>query len=340
MIGVGPSSIMNQCEPDFMPEWNKSHNTLTFPNGCVAIGISGDSPESARGLSSSTVWLDELAKYSDPEETFAQLDLGLRGTNAQCLTTTTPLPRKIIKDLYTRAKENDPLYRIVTGSTYENKANLDDNYIKSIQNLYANTSREKQEIFGEIIWSSDLAMFKVEDIDKYRVEHHPDFKRIIVAVDPAVTSKTNSDNTGIIVAALGVDDEVYILKDKTMKGTPAQWSTMVGELYDFYQADAIVAEKNQGGDMVTTTIQTYRNTLPVKLVTATRGKLVRSEPVSLAFEQGKIHLVGDFPDLEQQMVEFDGTQRYSPDNLDAFVWAVSDLMLGKTNKITSSEFLL
>jgi predicted phage terminase large subunit-like protein len=199
---------------------------------------------------------------------------------------------------------------------------------------------ERQELYGEIIWESENAFFKSEDIDKYKVESHPHLKRIVVAVDPAVSANKNSDETGIIVGGIDDDNHAYVLADKTMKGTPQQWATMVADLYRNYQADVIVAEKNQGGDMVMSTIQSYGGNLPVKLVTATRGKMLRAEPISLLFEQGKIHMVGNFSKLEQQMVEYDGTQKKSPDRLDAFVWCMTELMLGKRSVVQSFEFFL
>lgn len=146
--------------------------------------------------------------------------------------------------------------------------------------------------------------------------------------------------TGKVVGALGYDEEMYVLADHTMKGTPDQWARKVGELYTHYGADCVVAEKNQGGDMVMSTLQSYVKNLPVKLVSATRGKLIRAEPVSLLFAQGKIHLVGHFSTLEQQMTSYDGSQKKSPDNYDAFIWLGTELMLGKQSSASSTEFLM
>jgi phage terminase large subunit-like protein len=345
IFDIGPSSIIQTAHPklrEFLKEhYNKQDAMITYPNGSVVIGVSGDSPDSARGINSDLCVLDEIAKYKDPEETFIQLELGLRGHNAQMVTITTPRPIKIIKDLYNSAViDKDPLYRITLGSTFENSANLDAKFMEAVKKRYAGTRIERQEIFGEILWESESALFSPADIEKYRVETHPELKRIIVAVDPAITAGEKSDSTGIIVAGVDFEGEIYILADRTMKGTPQQWASLVGETYSLYNADAVIAEKNQGGDMVQTTIQSFGGNIPVKLVTATRGKIIRAEGPSLYFEQGKIHMVGNFPDLEQQMVEYDGSQRKSPDNYDAFIWACTELMLGKQSHVTSIDFLM
>ena len=345
IFDIGPSSIIQTANPtlqSFLREnYNKQDAMITYPNGSVVIGVSGDSPDSARGINSDLCVLDELAKYKDPEETFTQLELGLRGADARMITITTPRPIQIIKDLYNNAvKEQDPLYRVTLGSTFENKDNLDPKFLEAVKKRYQGTRIERQEIFGEILWESESALFSPEDIEAYRVEDHPELKRIVVAVDPAITAGEKSDSTGIIVAGLGYDGDAYILKNATMKGTPQQWATKVAELYRFYNADVCVAEKNQGGDMVKTTIQSFGGNIPVKLVTATRGKLVRAEPISLLFEQGRIHMVGNFPTLEQQMVEYDGSQKKSPDDYDSFIWACTELMLGERNIVKSSQFYL
>lgn len=274
------------------------------------------------------------------------MDLGLRiGNDAACIITTTPTAAKVIKDLYSEWQEDpEGEIRITSGSTLDNAANLGESFIKSVKKRYANTRLERQEIFGEICFESENAYFTSDDIEKYRIQpkgQPVEYKRIIVAVDPAITNHEKSDEHGIIVGAIGEDDEGYILHDATMKGTPAQWASKVAELFEHYNADIIVAEQNQGGLMVQHTIHSHQSNLPVKLVTATRGKIIRLEPIGLLFEQGKIHLVGNFPQLEQQMVEYDGSQKYSPNNLDAFVWCMTEGFINK-RRITprSYDFLI
>jgi phage terminase large subunit-like protein len=321
---------MRISPPDFKPLYEPSKRRLTWPNGVTATTFSGDEPDQLRGPQHRSVLIDELPKFAEPENLYTHMDMGLRiGEDAACVISTTPLPIKIIKELYLKALEPDSSIVITTGSTLDNAANLGKQSVASMIDRYKGTRMERQELYGEILWESELALFRSSDIDKYRVEEHPELKRIVIAVDPATSTSTSSDNTGIIVAGVGFNNEMYVLADRTMKGTPQQWASKVGELYHFYNADIIVAEKNQGGDMVMTTLQSFGGNLPVKLVTATKGKLLRAEGPSLLFEQGKIHMVGNFPELEQQMVVYDGTQKKSPDNLDAFVWAATELMLGK-----------
>lgn len=343
MIEVLPSAIMQVCPPDFMPHYEPSKRRLTFPNGVVALAIGGDVPSQLRGPQFQTVWCDELPKFQSPSATLEQVKYSLRIGDSRALFTTTPTPDQTIKDFWLDWKK-DPEgdVRLVVIPTHENAANVDKKFLKDIDKNKGSVIY-RQEVLGEIIWDSDLAYFKTEDIETHRVkveEQPEEYSRIIVAVDPAITAGKKSDLTGIVVAALGYDDEVYILADRTMKGSPKQWATMVGELYNHYSADAIIAEKNQGGDMVTTTIHSYEANLPVKLVTATRGKLIRAEPISLLFSQGRIHMVGHFVSLEQQMTSYDGSQKKSPDNYDAFIWACTELMLNKKNTITSTEFIL
>lgn len=344
MISTSPSSILELSPPDFKPTWNVTYNTLEWPNGCKAVGISADAGGSAgaaaRGHSAYCAWIDELAKFSsDAKETFVQVDLAVRGKGSQILVTTTPTPIDIIKFLYKKAiEEKDPLYHLTTGSTFENAANLDENYLKSLKDAYENTAAWEQEINGCIIWASESALFRKEDIEKNRVDVAPELERIVVAVDPAIS--IGKDSTGIIVAGIDERGHIYILNDLTMQGTPAEWARVATQAYRDYEADVLVAEKNQGGLMVEHTIQSHDRTVPVKLVSATRGKIIRAEPVSLYHQQGKIHMVGHFPVLEQQMVEYDGTQRKSPDAYDAYVWGASELMLGKQHHVSTSEFYL
>ncbi|MFA7598840.1 MAG: terminase family protein [Candidatus Cloacimonas sp.] len=344
MIEILPSSIIQVSPPDFKPVYEPSKRRLVWPNGTFAIAIGGDNAETQlRGPQFQTVWCDELPKFIDPSSTLEQIKYSLRIGDSRALFSTTPTPHEVIKNFWKEWKKNpDGDVRLVVMPTQDNAANVDKKFLEDIEKSKGSIMY-RQEVLGEIIWDSDYAYFKQEDIEKYRInpdDQPEEYKRIIVAVDPAVTSGKNSDLTGIIVAALGYDNEMYVLADRTMKGTPEQWASTVGELFRFYNADSVIAERNQGGDMVESTIRSFGGNLPVKLVTATRGKLIRAEPISLLFSQGRIHMVGHFPDLEQQMTSYDGSQKKSPDNYDAFVWAGHELMLGKQNKVTSTEILL
>ena len=348
MISSNPSSIIEISPPDFKPTWNVTYNTLEWPNGCKAIGISADaggSPGSgARGHSAYFAWIDELAKIGEnAEEVFTQVDLAVRGIGSMILTTTTPTPINIIKKLYNKVvEEKDPLYYITTGSTFENAANLDPNYLKSLKEAYFGTIYYEQEVLGKIIFSSDNALFKRDDLEKNRVskEELPELEKVCVAVDPATSNNKSSDLTGIVVAGKDKDGHIYILADRSLKGSPADWASVVVDCYFEFNADYCVYESNQGGLMVEQTLNSYHKSLPLKSVVARKNKLIRGEPVSLISQQGKLHLVGNFPQLEQQMIEYDGTQKKSPDRLDAMVYAALEMISGKQNVVTSFDFLL
>jgi phage terminase large subunit-like protein len=344
IMDVGPSSIMKQCPSDFKPvEVNWTYNKLVFPNGGVILGIGGDNADSARGLSSNSVALDEPGKYSDLRETFTQLDLGLRGNDAKMIITGTPVPHEVIKNWHKKAvDEKDPLYRLTTGSTYENSSNLDSRYIRALKEAYGETSQTaKQEIFGQIIWSSPDALFTMENLEKNRVKEEdlPPLVSRIVSIDPAVTASKTSDSTAIVVCGLDADGHGYVLHSTKMKCSPNQWAQRAIALYDEYDCDYVCVEVNNGGDLIRNSLEQIRRNIPIKEVRATVGKITRMEPIALLAERNKVHIVGSQPDLEAQLVEYDGSGR-SPDLFDAMGWGLIQLMLGKTHRVTSQQFLL
>jgi len=325
MVEVGDSAILNISPPWFMPEYESSKRRLTFPNGVLAIIYSGDEPEQLRGPQHMKAWIDELAKFKYPQDTWDNLMFGLRiGSAPQAVVTTTPKPIKVIKELMA-----DSRTAVTRGHTLENKDNLAPDFLNYILRKYENTRLGRQELAGEILDDNPDALWKRDKIDELRVKKHPDLSRVVVAIDPEATNTESSAETGIIVAGiakLGDTMHGYILDDLTIKGTPDQWATAAVVGYHRTKADKIVGEINNGGDMVEYTVRTVDSNVSFKSVHASRGKYTRAEPVSALYEQGRIHHVGFFPDLEDQLCEWVPGDK-SPDRLDALVWAITELML-------------
>lgn len=327
MVEVGDSAILNVCPPWFMPAYEPSKRRLTFPNGVLAIAYSGDEPEQLRGPQHMKAWVDELRKFKYPQDTWDNLMFGLRiGDKPQAVVTTTPRPIKIIKELIA-----DSRTAVTRGHTLENKDNLAPDFLKYILSKYEGTRLGRQELAGEILDDNPDALWERARIDELRLKKHPDLVRVVVGVDPAASAKEESADTGIIVAGIAPIAGLmhgFILDDLTIKGTPDQWATATVTGYYRHKADKIVGEVNNGGDMVGHTVRTVDKTIPFKSVHASRGKYTRAEPVSALYEQGRVHHVGFFPDLEDQLCEWVPGDK-SPDRLDALVWAITELMLGE-----------
>jgi phage terminase large subunit-like protein len=275
--------------------------------------------------------VDELAKFRYMQETWDQLQFGLRlGTHPRALVTTTPRPLPLITKLM-----HDQDTVVTRGATLDNSANLASNTVKQLYERYGGTRLGRQELEGEILSDIPGALWNRDSIDKCRLPEAPeDLERIIVAVDPATSSNEGSDEHGIVVVGLARDPDGYargfVLEDGTVRGSPEEWAKRAVNLYRKWEADKIVAEKNQGGDMVESTIKTVDRTVPVKLVSATRGKYVRAEPISSLYEQGRVHHVGQFDQLEDQMCLFApdtlrSISNGSPDRVDALVWGLTEI---------------
>jgi len=327
MVEVGDSSILKISPPWFMPEYEPSKRRLTWPNGVLGIIYSGDEPEQLRGPQEQKAWIDELAKFKYPKDSWDNLMFGLRiGKQPQAVVTTTPKPIKVIKDLIA-----DERTAVTRGHTLENQDNLAPDFLNYILRKYEGTRLGRQELAGEILDDNPDALWERSKIDELRVSHYPDLKRIVVAIDPQGTDTETSSSTGVVVAGIAqVADrlEAYILADLTLSGTPEKWATEAVSGYYRFKADRIVAEINFGGDMVEAIIRIVDKNVAFKKVHASRGKLIRAEPVSALYEQGRVHHVGFFPDLEDQLCEWVPGDK-SPDRLDALVWAITDLMLEK-----------
>ena len=311
--------------------WSPTNRCLTWPNGSRAFTYNGTTPDQLRGPQHHFAWVDELAKFEYMQEAWDQLQFGLRlGRHPQSLVTTTPRPLPLIKKLC-----NDPDVVVTKGATLDNQANLAKNTIKQLYDRYGGTRLGRQELEGEILEDIPGALWRREDIDSGRLNHAPDdLERVIVAVDPAASSEERSDENGIVVVGLARDKDGYargyVLEDASLRGTPEEWSRRAVQMYRKWEADRIVAEKNNGGEMVETVIRTADRSVPVRLVHATRGKVVRAEPISALYEQGRVHHVGRFDELEDQMCLFSidnvrNSSTGSPDRVDALVWGLTEI---------------
>ena len=328
---LGDSGIL-ACHPkDFRPEWSPTNRRLTWPNGVEAWVYNATEPDQLRGPQHHAAWSDELAKYRYMQETWDQLQFGLRlGQHPQALVTTTPRPLPLIKRLMA-----DPDTVITRGATIDNQANLAANTIKQLYDRYGGTRLGRQELEGEILMDIPGALWNRDTIDATRIYDVPkDLERVYVAVDPAVSNNEGSDEHGIVVVGLARDKDGYargyVLEDGTVRGSPEDWARKAVNLYRTWSADKIIAEKNQGGQMVESTIKAVDRSVPVKLVHASRGKVVRAEPISALYEQGRVHHVGRFDQLEDQMCLFSvdnirSISNGSPDRVDALVWGLTEI---------------
>lgn len=327
----GDSGLLN-CDPTLSDDsWSPTNRCLSWPNGSKAYTYNGTTPDQLRGPQHHFAWVDELAKFEYMQEAWDQLMFGLRlGDHPQVLVTTTPRPLPLIKKLIA-----DPENAITRGSTLDNAANLASSTVKALYETYGNSRLGRQELEGEILGDIPGALWTRESIDLSRVKQAPDdLERVFVAVDPAASSHEGSDENGIVVVGLARDADGYargyVLEDASMKGPPEEWAKTAVRMYRKWQADKIIAEKNQGGEMVSSVLKAQDRSVPVELVHATRGKIVRAEPISTLYEQGRIHHVGMFPKLEDQMCEFSidnvrNKSTGSPDRVDALVWGLTKI---------------
>lgn len=319
----GESGIITISPPWNKPDYQPSRRRLVWKNGAVAHIFSSYEPDQLRGPQFDTAWCDELASWEYVQDTWDNLMFGLRlGNKPQVCITTTPRPTQLLKDI--RDMKNTVM---TTGSSYENKKNLSDNFFEAILSKYKNTRLGMQEIYAEILEESEGALWKREWFDELRLEDKPeDLERVIVAIDPAVTNKNTSDETGIVVAGKDTEGKYYLLDDKSGRYSPKEWAELAISLYELYKADKIVAETNNGGQLVEHTLKTKSDDVPYKAVHASRGKRVRAEPIASLYEQKKVFHCGMFTALEDQLCNWEALSGDpSPDRLDALVWALTEL---------------
>ena len=325
----GDSGLLNVLPREAVQTWNRSLGELILVNGTRYKTFSADEPERLRGPQHHRAWADELAAWRYPEA-WDQLMFGLRlGDHPQAVVTTTPKPTPLVKTLVA-AKTSF----VTRGSTFDNAANLAPSALQMLRDKYEGTRLGRQELEAEILGDLPGALWSLATLDAYRLREAPQMGRIVVAVDPAVTATEASDEHGIIVAGLA-DQRGVVLEDASLSGSPNEWARRAVSLYRSWNADAIVIEVNQGGDMVAHTIRTIDPNVKIREVRASRGKHVRAEPIAALYEQGRVAHVGSFPELEAQMTQmttngFEGEG--SPDRVDALVWAMTELFPSMTER--------
>ncbi|PKP67632.1 MAG: ATP-binding protein [Alphaproteobacteria bacterium HGW-Alphaproteobacteria-8] len=317
----GDSGIMACSPPDRRPTYLATRRMLAWPNGAEAQLFSAADPESLRGPQFDAAWCDELAKWRRGEKAWDMLQFGLRlGDKPRQVVTTTPRDNPLL-----RAILSDASTVMTTAPTAANRAHLAPDFLETVTRRYAGTHQGRQELGGEFLTETPGALFTRAGIEAARVASAPVLDRVVIGVDPPVTSGPDADACGI-VAVGRAGDAFYVLADHSLRSvTPAVWAARVVEAQRAFQADRIVAEVNQGGELVAEMIRRVDPHAPVTSVRASRGKTARAEPVSLLYEQGLVRHVGAHPALEDELCGF-GQPGRSPDRVDALVWALAELM--------------
>lgn len=322
----GPSGILSFLPKELLLQgrgqgYNATGQEIRLWNGSKIMGFSATEPDRLRGPQFHHAWCDEIAAWRYPE-TFDQLMFGLRlGEDPKCTITTTPKPTKLVKSLLARKRTC-----VTRGTTFENKANLAEAAIQQLEERYGGTRLGRQELYAEVLEDVEGALWSYQMIEdeRMKMDEIPEMQRVVVGIDPAVTHSADSDETGIVVAGRGVDDRFYVLSDRSVKASPDGWMREAIDAFYLHDADKIIAEVNNGGDLVERLLRTIDSNVAYKKVTATRGKMVRAEPIAALYEQKRVSHVGNFDILETQMCEYAGEGK-SPDRMDALVWALTEL---------------
>ncbi|HEU0218624.1 MAG TPA: terminase family protein [Stellaceae bacterium] len=327
----GESGLLSICPPDNCPLYEPANHRLVWPDGTVAMTYSADEPNRLRGPQHDFAWCDELAAWRHPEA-WDMLMFGLRlGADPRAVVTTTPRPTKLIKSLLA-----DPKVVVTRGTTAENRENLAPAFLEQIVRRYEGTRLGRQELEAELLDDAPGALWTHGLIEAGRVSKLPELARVVVAIDPAAGSGDHSDETGIVVAGKDGGGHGYVLGDLSGRYAPTEWAQAAIAAYRAHGADRIVAEVNNGGEMVEATLRVVDPTVSFSAVHAARGKVARAEPVAALYEQGRVHHLGALPRLEDQMCafipgahgDFDRTAAgYSPDRVDALVWALTELLV-------------
>lgn len=316
--------------------WNRSLGELVLPNRSRAKLFSADEPDRLRGPQHHRAWCDELAAWKYPDA-WDQLMFGLRlGQRPQAIVTTTPRPVAIVRDLIRRADDDVVLTK---GSTFDNAANLAPAALAQLRERYESTRLGRQELYADLLDDVPGALWQRSWIDADRALHMPELTRVVVAVDPAVTSGENADETGIIIAGQGIDGHYYVIDDRTVRTTPLDWAGRVVAAYEDHRANEVIIETNQGGDALATLLRQIEPNLPIRQVHAKKGKRVRAEPVSALYEQHKVHHIGRLDQLEDQLCTWVPEQVESPDRMDALVYALLFLSTGSNAVDWYSQYI-
>jgi phage terminase large subunit-like protein len=326
----GEAGVRRLHRPCERPVWEPSRRRLYWPSTAAeAHAFSADDPEQLRGPQFDAAWCDELGKWRRADAAFDMLQFGLRlGAAPRALVTTTPRPLPLLKKMLA-----DPLTVVSRAGTGANAMNLAPTFLSRMVERYGGTRLGRQELDGELLEDLPGALFPRARIEAARVarEAVPAMRRIVVAVDPPASSREGADQCGIVAAGLGADGLLYVLADKSApRLSPLEWASRAIALYRALEADRIVVEVNQGGEMARAVLTEVDASVPVTDVRATRGKVLRAEPVAALYEQGRVKHAGNFTELEDEMAAFgaDGlSDGHSPDRVDALVWAITALAL-------------
>jgi len=323
----GESGLLTIAPPDDRPLFEPSKRRLSWDNGAVATLFSADEPERLRGPQHDFAWCDELVAWRYPAA-WDMLMFGLRlGADPRVVVTTTPRPTRLIREMLA-----DPKVVVTRGRTAENAENLAPAFLAQIVRRYEGTRLGRQELDGELLADVPGALWRHELIDAGRVASLPELTRVVVAIDPAVSSGEEADETGIVVAGRDGGGHGYVLADLSGRYAPPEWARAAVAAYAAHHADRVVAEINNGGEMVEATLRVIDPNVPFGAVRASRGKVARAEPVAALYEQGRVHHLGALPKLEDQMCAFTAdfdraAAGYSPDRVDALVWALTELLI-------------
>lgn len=319
--------LLDIYPPEERPQVRYRPVRIQWPSGALALGYNGTEPDQLRGPEFDTAWVDELAKYKKAEETWDMLEFTMRsGSDPRKLITTTPRNIPIIKRIM-----EDKATVVTRGTTAENRENLAQTFLDRVYDRYQGTRLGRQELSGEILEDVPGALWTPAEIEKAHEKELGEVQRIVVAVDPSGADgdpEGGSDDIGIVIACRFMDGTYGVLEDATCNLSPAGWGRRTVERYDHHLADCIVAEKNFGGAMVEAVIRNADKDAKVKMVTASRGKSVRAEPIAALYEQGKVAHANGLSELEEQMMHMTLTGYVgdgSPDRLDAAVWALTEL---------------
>ncbi|WP_246529157.1 DNA-packaging protein [Microvirga zambiensis] len=323
----GPAGILAIHDRRERPAWSPSLRKLEWPNGATAQVFSAEDPDSLRGPQFEAAWADELAKWKHVEETWDMLQFGLRlGFHPRQMVTTTPRPIPLLKRLLA-----DPQVAVSRMRTADNAENLAPVFLDNVLRRYAGTRLGRQELDGDIVEDRPDALWTRDMIESNRVDAAPPLMRIVVAIDPPASSSKRADACGIVAVGMGEGGVAYVLADASASGLkPPEWAQKAVALYRRLEADALVVETNQGGEMASSVIREVDSAVPVVSVRATRGKYLRAEPVSVLYAQSRVRHVGAFPELEDELCDFGPgglSSGRSPDRMDALVWALTELML-------------
>lgn len=318
----GESGLLSVFPKHQRPVYEPSKRLVTFHTGAIATCYSAEEPERLRGPQHEAGWADEIAAWRYLKETWDQLKFGMRlGDDPRICATTTPKPKAMLKKLLAHARTH-----VTHGSTYDNAANLADSFIEDILDEYEGTTLGRQELHAEILEENPNALWERALINDTRLACLPEgvtLDRIVVAVDPAVTA--TGDETGIIVAGRGSDGDGYVLDDRSVRAKISVWASRAVTAYDDHEADRVVGEVNNGGDLVEEAIRHHDENVSYKAVRASRGKQTRAEPIAGLYQQKRIHHIGTFDELEDQMCNWTPEDDESPDRMDALVWALAEL---------------